>query len=122
DVHHALQMPEHDAYVSAAEYLKRLCVSISRSRLDHMKIKMVLAASPLQLQSDRCWRLGMIVYELITNAARHAFTNGSGEIRATTGFLPPRTAPRASQPPAHSSMSPRLLPIPNNSPMLPRTR
>ena len=37
---------------------------------------------PLRLQSDHCWRLGMIVYELITNAARHAaFTNGSGEIR-----------------------------------------
>ncbi|WP_050420557.1 sensor histidine kinase [Bradyrhizobium tropiciagri] len=81
DINHALQMPEYDTYVSAAEYLKKLCVSISRSRLDHMKVKMVLVASPLQLRSDHCWRLGMIVYELITNATRHAFTNGSGEIR-----------------------------------------
>jgi Transposase zinc-binding domain/Putative transposase len=41
---------------------------------------------------------------------------------ATTGSLPPPTAPRASQPPAHSSKSPRPLPIPSKSPMAPRTR
>ena len=31
--------------------------------------------------SDQCWQLGMILYELITNAARHAFDETSGEIR-----------------------------------------
>ena len=81
DIHCAMERPEHHTFVNAAAYLEELCTSISRSRLDHMKIKLVLTASPLQLQSDRCWRLGMIVYELITNSARHAFANGSGEIR-----------------------------------------
>ena len=33
------------------------------------------------LQSDECWLLGMIVYELITNAARHAFAGKNGQIR-----------------------------------------
>jgi two-component sensor histidine kinase len=46
-----------------------------------MKINLVLAACPLPLQSDQCWRLGMIVHELITNATRHAFAGGNGEIR-----------------------------------------
>jgi two-component sensor histidine kinase len=82
EIHRALERPEQDTYVDAAAYLKRLCRSISRSRLDHMKISMVAADSSLRLQSDHCWLLGMIVYELITNAARHAaFTNGCGEIR-----------------------------------------
>jgi two-component sensor histidine kinase len=82
EVHRALERPKHDTFVDAAAYLERLCSSISRSRLDHMKISIVAALSPLRLQSDHCWRLGMIVYELITNAARHAtFSNGSGEIR-----------------------------------------
>jgi two-component sensor histidine kinase len=81
DVHRTLERPQHDVNVDGAAYLRKLCTSISRSRLDHMKITMVLAASPLQLPSDHCWLLGMIVYELITNSARHAFTNGSGEIR-----------------------------------------
>jgi len=46
-----------------------------------LEIQLVLAACPLLLRSDRCWRLGMIVYELITNAARHACSGGKREIR-----------------------------------------
>jgi two-component sensor histidine kinase len=72
DVHHALQMPEADRLIDAATYLRQLCLSISRSKLNHLEIL---------LRSDRCWRLGMIVYELITNAARHAFSDGKREIR-----------------------------------------
>jgi two-component sensor histidine kinase len=81
DVHRALQMPEHDTVLDAETYLRQLCLSISGSYLDHRKIKLVLATEPLRLQADRCWRLGMIVYELILNAARHAFSGGAGEIR-----------------------------------------
>jgi two-component sensor histidine kinase len=81
DVHRALQMPEADGLVDAATYLRRLCLSISRSKLNHLEIHLVLAACPLLLRSDRCWRLGMIVYELITNAARRAFSDGKREIR-----------------------------------------
>jgi two-component sensor histidine kinase len=80
-VHHALQMPEHDVRVDAAAYLRKLCLSIRRSKLDHMKIDLVLAAPRLWLQSDRCWLLGLIVCELVTNAARHAFPGGNGGIR-----------------------------------------
>jgi two-component sensor histidine kinase len=81
DVHRALQMPEVDGLVDAATYLPQLCLSISRSKLNHLEIQLVLAACPLLLRSDRCWRLGMIVYELITNAARHACSGGKREIR-----------------------------------------
>jgi two-component sensor histidine kinase len=81
DVHRALQMPEYDTPVDAASYLRQLCRSISRSQLDGRQIELVLAAQPLQLSADHCWRLGMIVFELINNAARHAFPGGGGEIR-----------------------------------------
>jgi two-component sensor histidine kinase len=81
DVHRALQMPECDTPVDAAAYLRQLCRSISRSQLDDRQIELVLAAQPLQLSVDHCWRLGMIVFELINNAARHAFPGGEGEIR-----------------------------------------
>jgi two-component sensor histidine kinase len=80
DVHRALQMPDTDGLVDAATYLRRLCLSIGRSKSNHLEIQLVLAACPLLLRSDRCWRLGMIVYELITNAARHAFSDGKREI------------------------------------------
>jgi len=81
ELHRALQMPDNDTHIDAAAYLENLCQSISRSKLDGMKIDLVLTASPLRLPSEGCWRLGMIVYELVTNAARHAFGNGKGEIR-----------------------------------------
>jgi two-component sensor histidine kinase len=81
DVHRALQMPEHDTLIDATGYLQQLCRSICRSQLDGRKIHLVLAAEPLLLPADRCWCLGMIVFELINNAARHAFADGEGEIR-----------------------------------------
>ena len=80
DVDRALQTPEHDSLIDARAYLRELCFSIKRSRLDHIEIDLVFAACPLQLQSDRCWRLGMVVYELVMNSARHAFAGGGGEI------------------------------------------
>lgn len=82
DVHRALQMPECNTLVDAATYLHQLCRSITRSQLEGKKISLVLAAQPLRLPADCCWRLGMIVFELINNAARHAFSAGEGEIRA----------------------------------------
>jgi two-component sensor histidine kinase len=81
DVHRVLQMPEYDTLVDAAAYLGQLCRSISRAELDSRRIRLVLVAQPLRLPADRCWRLGMIVFELINNAARHAFSDGAGEIR-----------------------------------------
>jgi two-component sensor histidine kinase len=81
NVHHALQMPEHDTLVNAAAYLRQLCLSISRSKLDYREIRLALVAEPLRLDSDRCWRLGMIVHELVSNAARHAFARSKGKIR-----------------------------------------
>ncbi len=56
-------------------------VALAHTKLDGMKINLVLTVSPLRMPSERCWRLGMMVYELVTNAARHAFGNGKGEIR-----------------------------------------
>jgi two-component sensor histidine kinase len=81
DVHRALQMPAHDTRVDAAAYLRQLCLSISASILDQKKIKLMLSADQLWLQAEPCWRLGLIVHELITNAARHAFGGADGEIR-----------------------------------------
>lgn len=80
-VHHALQMPDYGIRVDMGAYLKRLCCAICRSKLDSKGIELVLTECSLSLSSERCWRLGMIVSELITNSVRHAFGEAGGEIR-----------------------------------------
>ena len=59
EVHRALAIPQRGALTDATEYLRRLGVAIRRSRLDRINIRLILAAKPLLLQGDRCWRLGL---------------------------------------------------------------
>lgn len=80
-VHHALQMPEHSSRIDAAAYLRQLCRAICCSKLDAKGIQLVLVERSFQMDSERCWRLGLIVSELITNSARHAFRDHGGLIR-----------------------------------------
>jgi len=80
-IYRALQMPVDDGWIDAAKYLRELCRSISRAKLQHRGIDLVLIESDLQLSASRCWRLGMIVSELIANASRHAFGGGGGTIQ-----------------------------------------
>ena len=80
-VHRALQMPKDDCLVDAATYLRNLCQSISRAKLQYRDIELLFRESPLQLSAKRCWRMGMIVSELIANASRHAFCNEGGRIQ-----------------------------------------
>jgi two-component sensor histidine kinase len=79
-IYRALQMPVADGWIDAANYLRELCQSISRAKLQHQGIELVLIECPLKLSASRCWRLGMIVSELIANASRHAFGGGGGKI------------------------------------------
>lgn len=80
-IYRALQVPAAENWVDAAHYLRELCHSISRATLQYRDIELAFLESPLQLHASRCWRLGMIVSELITNASRHAFRGGSGKIQ-----------------------------------------
>jgi two-component sensor histidine kinase len=77
----ALQMPTTNRWVDAAAYLRELCQSMSRAKLRHKCIELVLIERPLQLRSVQCWKLGLVVAELITNASRHAFAEEGGVVR-----------------------------------------
>ena len=82
-VHSILTMPDRDAsLVDAGEQLRKLGLAMSRCKLDRMNIRLVLAAETLPLESERCWRLALAIYELVTNAVRHACFDGrNGEIK-----------------------------------------
>jgi two-component sensor histidine kinase len=72
DVHKALRMPDSGHLIDAAKYLQHLCFSITKYRLDRLSIRLLFSADDLRLEGERCWKLGLIVSELLTNVARHA--------------------------------------------------
>jgi two-component sensor histidine kinase len=80
-VHHSLQMPDYSTTIEVTAYLHRLRQAISHSKLESQGIELPLSLYPFRMSSERCWYLGMIVFELITNALRHAFRQGPGQIR-----------------------------------------
>jgi two-component sensor histidine kinase len=72
DVHRALHVPDRGRLTDAASYLQQLCFSITKYRLDRLAIRVLFSADDLRLEGERCWKLGLIVSELLTNVARHA--------------------------------------------------
>jgi len=72
DVHRALHMPEQGGLTDAATYLQQLCLAVTKYRLDRLAIRVLFSADSLRLEGERCWKLGLIVSELLTNVARHA--------------------------------------------------
>jgi two-component sensor histidine kinase len=82
NVHRVLTIPEGDALIDAAQYLRQLCLATTRSRLEPIGVHLSFQADTLPLEAERCWRLGMAVHELLTNSARHACFDGrAGEIK-----------------------------------------
>src|ERR1700745_668386 len=72
DVHRALRMPDQGRFTDAAKCLQQPCFSITKYRLDRLAIRVLFSADDLRLEGERCWKLGLIVSELLTNVARHA--------------------------------------------------
>jgi two-component sensor histidine kinase len=71
DVHRALCMPDQGRLTDAARYLQQLCFAVTKYRLDCLAIRVLFSADNLKLEGERCWKLGLIVSELLTNVARH---------------------------------------------------
>jgi two-component sensor histidine kinase len=90
NVHRVLAIPEGDALVDAAQYLRKLCLAITRSQLEPIGVHLSFQADTLPLEPERCWRLGMAVHELVTNSARHACFDGrAGAIKIKLSLAHP---------------------------------
>lgn len=76
-----LYVPRLRTRVDACVYLRQLCQGLRLSKLQSRGIEIIFVERPLRIDSDQCWRLGMIISELVTNAAHHAFNGAAGHIR-----------------------------------------
>jgi two-component sensor histidine kinase len=95
-LHRALQMPSESVEIDASAYLRDICEAISRSKLGDNGIRLAFVDRPLAMNAIRCWRLGLIVCELVTNSIRHAFGDQTGlirvELRASDSLVECRVA------------------------------
>jgi two-component sensor histidine kinase len=79
DLHRALLPPAADR-ADLSQYLRRLCGAVVRARLAERAIQLTLVETPIEIDAQHCWRVGLIVSELIANAARHGFRRRGGGI------------------------------------------
>ena len=81
EVHRALRMPEPETLIDSGVYVRRLCSALTGALLDRLNIQLTFRGESLPLQPERCWRLGLVVNELVTNVIKHArFEGRAGEI------------------------------------------
>jgi two-component sensor histidine kinase len=80
EAHRALQIPVMHGPIDLLESLGQICRTISRASLDERGISLTLTGASIALEATRCWRIGLIISELITNAARHGLSGRSGAI------------------------------------------
>jgi two-component sensor histidine kinase len=77
-VHRALRPPPAGQPCNLGDYLIEVCSALSCASLQDRGVRLTLAPENIALAPDRCWRVALIVAELVNNAVRHAFSGQSG--------------------------------------------
>jgi two-component sensor histidine kinase len=90
EAHRNLYAAGHDlARVDMGVYLSDLCANLADALLLGEMVRLECSVEPGALDRDRAVAVGLIVNELVTNSAKHAFLEGKpGQIRVAFGRQP----------------------------------
>jgi two-component sensor histidine kinase len=73
--------------IAVGDYIENLCRALAVAILEPMGIRCKVATDEGFLPATRCERLGLIIAELVTNAAKHAFAGrGRGTVRVDARY------------------------------------
>jgi two-component sensor histidine kinase len=67
-----------EAWIDASAHLARLCEELCAAHLAPRGLHCEFRSEPGRLPRETCQKLGLIIVELVTNAAKHAFVGRSG--------------------------------------------
>lgn len=81
EAHRSLLVPSAAEVMDLGSHLERLCACLSRASLGERGIRLTVATDEVRLDAARCWRVGLIVSELVRNAVRHGLKGGQGSVR-----------------------------------------
>jgi two-component sensor histidine kinase len=77
-LHRALVVGAAHDWISVQNYIEHLCEALSEALLKPLGVRCEVFADAVELPSERCELLGLVIAELVTNAAKHAFHRRSG--------------------------------------------
>lgn len=83
EAHQSLLVPITEGYIDLGDHVGKLCHSLSRASLGERSIQLTVATDEIRLDAARCWPVGLIVSELVRNAARHGLGDSPGSIRVS---------------------------------------
>ncbi|OAF10638.1 histidine kinase [Bradyrhizobium centrolobii] len=75
-----LSNDDDSSTVSVAAFFESLCEALSEAVLEPARIRCEAAIENGTLQASHCHRLALMLTELVTNAAKHAFPNKRGAL------------------------------------------
>jgi len=81
EAHRSLLVPVADEEMDLGLHVGELCACMSRASLGERGIRLTVASDEIPLNAARCWRVGLIVSELVRNAVRHGLKGRQGSIR-----------------------------------------
>jgi two-component system, sensor histidine kinase PdtaS len=80
EVHDHLWRSSHVGYVELADFMTELCKKLRGNTGRHT---LNCHADPMLLAADHAIPLGLLINELVTNAVKYAYPDGSGEIEVS---------------------------------------
>ena len=83
EAHRSLLVPITEEAIDLGDHVGKLCASLSRASLGERGIRLTVTTDEIQLDAARCWRVSLIVSELVRNATRHGLKSRQGSIHVT---------------------------------------